>query len=83
MSSQHEFGNIFAAIKAKDGTYATGGSLAHSLKEQNPWWRWNLLERHYIVGVRILNRASELLNFEYLSCIHISSACTVCLLVLV
>ena len=55
---------LHKASYANDGVYRPQGtigvaelsSIAHSLREDNPWWRVDLLRIHCIWAVNILNR---------------------------
>ena len=53
---------LLEAKYANDGVYRAKGdiselsSLAHSEREDNPWWRVDLLRIHCIWAVNILNR---------------------------
>ena len=57
----------FEASKANDGVYCPQtttsdvelSSLAHSKREDNPWWRVDLLRVHCIWAVNILNRGNR------------------------
>ena len=64
LSSTYTSGR-FGFLEAKyanDGVYRSHGNiselsaLAHSHKEDNPWWRVELLRVHCIWAVNILNR---------------------------
>ena len=55
---------LHKASYANDGVYRPQGtigiaelsSIAHSLREDNPWWRVDLLRLHCIWAVNVLNR---------------------------
>ena len=58
---------VHEASYANDGVYRPLfpnityelSSLAHSLREDNPWWRVDLLRVHCIWAVNILNRGDS------------------------
>lgn len=71
MSTYHDRSR-FSANKAVDGIYTTteaekDTSLAHTRREQGPWWRVDLSTAYCIWAVRILNRACESASLVFVS----------------
>ncbi|XP_055359191.1 fucolectin-4 [Betta splendens] len=53
---QHPFGAAYNAIDGNRNPNANAGSCTHTIQQNNPWWRVDLLDTYVITSVVITNR---------------------------